>query len=238
MTSTRPGSLLFFFPLQVRSSIHAVTSALLTFGPSRVLLFGVGDSLHTVRIMTLYSFTAAEQWGMFQGPSQECLLQVTCTHIREIKKRGETFVPSNSGLRQSLWLLTQFVLLQAKFCHDDDLKCAPSALSASCNGQWDFDSRAVIGSHLGTVSVFYSPVCRMYSFRTWLVIARAGIAGQRRRYPLETPALFWHRLSVHNGLRSQALHERFYMETPKANWPVEIWLIVSSAWFPVAMAAI
>lgn len=77
----------------------------------------------------------------------------------------------------------------------------------------------------------------MYSLRTWLLIARAGMAGQRRRYPLETPALFWHRLSVRNGLRSQALHERFYMETPKANWPVEIRLIVSSAWFPVAMAA-
>lgn len=46
------------------------------------------------------------------------------------------------------------------------------------------------------------------------------------------------RLSVRNGLHSQALHERFYMETPKANWPVEIKLIVSSAWLPIAMAAI
>lgn len=45
-------------------------------------------------------------------------------------------------------------------------------------------------------------------------------------------------LSVHNGLHSQALHERFYMGTPKANWPTEIKLIVSSAWLPAAMAAI
>lgn len=46
------------------------------------------------------------------------------------------------------------------------------------------------------------------------------------------------RLSVRNGLHSQALHERFYMGTPKANWPMEIKLIVSSAWLPAAMAAI
>lgn len=46
------------------------------------------------------------------------------------------------------------------------------------------------------------------------------------------------RLSVRNGLHSQALHERFNMETPRANWPVEIGLIVSSAWLPVAMAAV
>ena len=46
------------------------------------------------------------------------------------------------------------------------------------------------------------------------------------------------RLSVRNGLHSQALHERFYMGTPKANWPTEIKLIVSSAWLPAAMAAI
>lgn len=46
------------------------------------------------------------------------------------------------------------------------------------------------------------------------------------------------RLSVCNGLYSQALHERFYMGTPKANWPMEIRLIVSSAWLPAAMAAI
>lgn len=64
------------------------------------------------------------------------------------------------------------------------------------------------------------------------------MAGQGGGYPLETPGFFWHRLSVRNGLRSQTLHERFYMETPKANWPVEIRLIVSSAWLPVAMAAI
>lgn len=61
-------------------------------------------------------------------------------HVHSQKKKGkreETFV--RSGLRHSSWLLTQFVLLQAKFCHDDDLKCAPSALSAFCNGQWDFE---------------------------------------------------------------------------------------------------
>lgn len=46
------------------------------------------------------------------------------------------------------------------------------------------------------------------------------------------------RFAVCNGLHSQALHERFYMETPKANWPMEIELIVSSAWLPVAMAAV
>lgn len=45
-------------------------------------------------------------------------------------------------------------------------------------------------------------------------------------------------LSVRNGLHSQTLHERFYMRTPKANWPMEIGLIVSSAWLPAAMAAI
>lgn len=45
-------------------------------------------------------------------------------------------------------------------------------------------------------------------------------------------------LSVRNGLHSQALHERFYMGTLKANWPMEIRLIVSSAWLPAAMAAI
>lgn len=122
--------------------------------------------------------------------------------------------------------------------HDDDLKRAPSASSSSCNGQSRFDSSAVIGFHLGTVSVFYSPTAHVYSLRTWLLIARAGLAGQRGRYPLEMPGFFWHRLSVRNGLRSQTLHERFYMETPKANWPVEIRLIVSSAWLPVAMAAI
>lgn len=43
---------------------------------------------------------------------------------------------------------------------------------------------------------------------------------------------------VCNGLHSQALHERFYMATPKANWPMEIRLIVSSAWLPATMAAI
>lgn len=155
------------------------------------------------RITTLYRFTAAAQWGMFQGPFQECLLKATCTH-RKKGKRGETFVLSDSALKHSLWLPTQFVLFQARFCHNDDLKCAPSAPSTSCNGQWDFDSRAVIGFHLGIV--FYSPVSHMYSLRTWLLIACAGMAGQQRRYPLETPALFWHRLSVRNGLRSQALH--------------------------------
>lgn len=45
-------------------------------------------------------------------------------------------------------------------------------------------------------------------------------------------------LSVRNGLHSQALHERFYMGTPKANWPMEIRNIVSSAWLPAAIAAI
>lgn len=45
-------------------------------------------------------------------------------------------------------------------------------------------------------------------------------------------------LFVHNGLHSQALHERFYMGTPKANWPTEIRLIVSSAWLLAAMVAI
>lgn len=45
------------------------------------------------------------------------------------------------------------------------------------------------------------------------------------------------RLYVRNGLHSQALHERFYMGTPKANWPMEIRLIVSSAWLPAAIAA-
>lgn len=45
-------------------------------------------------------------------------------------------------------------------------------------------------------------------------------------------------LSVCNGPHSQALHERFYMGTPKANWPMEIRLIVSSAWLQAATAAI
>lgn len=45
------------------------------------------------------------------------------------------------------------------------------------------------------------------------------------------------RLYVRNGFHSQALHERFYMGTPKANWPMEIRLIVSSAWLPAAIAA-
>lgn len=77
----------------------------------------------------------------------------------------------------------------------------------------------------------------MYSLRTWLLVTSAGLTGQRRRYPLETRPLLARR-SVRNGLHSQALHERFYMETPKANWPVEIKLIVSSAWLPIAMVAI
>lgn len=87
------------------------------------------------------------------------------------------------------------------------------------------------------MSVFYSQVACVYSFRTWLLVTSAGLTGQGRRYPLETQQFFWHG-SVCNGLHSQALHERFYMGTPKANWPTEIRLIVSSAWLPAAMAAI
>lgn len=127
--------------------------------------------------------------------------------------------------------------LKAKFCHNADFKYRQSALSALSNGQRYFDSRAVIGFQLGTVSVFFSPVTHTYSLRTWLCITSAGMTGQGRRYPLETQGLLWHS-SVCNGFHSQALHERFYMETPKANWPIEIKLIVSSAWFPVTMAAI
>lgn len=42
------------------------------------------------------------------------------------------------------------------------------------------------------MSVFYSPVAHVYSLRTWLLVTSAGLTGQGRRYPLETPRLFWH----------------------------------------------
>lgn len=59
-------------------------------------------------------------------------------------------------------------------------------------GQWDFDSRAVIGFQLGTVSVLYPLVT--HSLRTWLLVTSAGMTEQGRRYPLETQGLFWHRV--------------------------------------------
>lgn len=89
--------------------------------------------------------------------------------VREKKKwREEKLLGWLPGccLRHSSWQPKQLVRLKAKFCHDDDLKCAPSTSSSSSNGQWHFDSRAVIGFHLGTMSVFYSPVAHMYSLRT------------------------------------------------------------------------
>lgn len=206
MTTTRPGGASFFFPWKCNWAFtwsHQPYSQ----SDSRVFSSGAGDSLYTVWApknhvsIQLHSCrTMNDVSRPFSGMSIKGHM-----HSQNKKEWQENILCSQTLASDSLWPPTQFVLLQAKFCHDGDLKCAPSAPFTSCNGQWDFDLRAVIGFHLGTVSLFYSPVTRMYSLRTWLLIAHAGMAGQRRRYPLETPALFWHRLSVRNGLRSQAL---------------------------------
>lgn len=59
-------------------------------------------------------------------------------------------------------------------------------------------------------------VACVYSFRTGLLVTNAGSTGQKEdiRGDTETPLA---QLSVCNGLNSQALDERFYMGTPKAN---------------------
>lgn len=94
----------FFFPASAleRSRGHVSLIHNRTVACFRLVLETVSILYERQRITTLYSFTAAEQWAMFQGSSEECLLKATCTH--RIKKNDRRTL---CALR--LWPQIQFV---------------------------------------------------------------------------------------------------------------------------------
>lgn len=95
----------------------------------------------------------------------------------------------------------------------------------------------------GAVSVSYSPVAHVYFFDNmstchkcrldWMGGGVRGGSGPIHRRRGGSSGLLLIMASIH-GLFMKG----FYMRTPKANWPMEICLIVSSAWLAAAMAAI
>lgn len=98
----------FFFPASAlehsRGHISLIHNR--TLACFRLVLETVSILYERQRITTLYSFTAAEQWAMFQGPSQECLLKATCTH--RIKRNDRRIL---CAFR--LWPQMQFVTTNA-----------------------------------------------------------------------------------------------------------------------------
>lgn len=88
------------------------------------------------------------------------------------------------------------------------------------------------------MSVFYSHSIPHVQFKDMAACHKCRLDWTGKKISTGDTGALLVQLSVRNGFHSQALHERFYMGTPKANWPMEIKLIVSSAWLPTAMAAI
>lgn len=129
--------------------------------------------------------------------------------------------------------------LKAKFCHNDDLKCIQETLSALCDvSLWPMRLwfKSCNWFPVGHSVRSISPSNAQFKDMAACHKCRHDWTGKKISAG-DTGALLAP-CSLRNGLHSQALHERFYMETPKANWPMEIKLIVSSAWLPVAMAAV